>query len=107
VRRLDRLADNERRIREANEEAELVARDAAGRATQRESPEVEFYCACGREHCDDTILLTVAEYEAIHRLPHRFVVVPGHETEAVERVVERHPGYLVVEKRPRYQRDVE
>jgi hypothetical protein len=29
----------------------------------------------------------------------RFAVVPGHELPEIETVVERHPAYLVVEKR--------
>jgi hypothetical protein len=45
----------------------------------------------------------VEEYEAVHRRPHRFIVVPGHENETVERVVEMHPTYSVVEKRPEFQ----
>ena len=42
MRRFDRLADNERRIREVNEEAELIARDDHEREGHRRSQEVEF-----------------------------------------------------------------
>jgi hypothetical protein len=37
-------------------------------------------------------------YEQIRQHPARFAVRPGHELLEVERVVEEHDGYLVVEK---------
>lgn len=101
--RFQRLAENERLIREANEEAELLALDEAARLGHLEEMEVEFFCACGRAACEETILMTVAEYAAVHHAAHRFVVTPAHETLEVERVVERHETYLVVEKRPEFQ----
>ncbi len=100
--RLNRLAENERMIREVNAEAALVAQDEVA---DPDEAEVEFFCACGRADCDERILLSVAEYESAHRAPHRFIVVPGHETPAVEQVVERHPTHLVVEKRPDHRRE--
>ena len=105
MRRFDRLADNERKIRDANEEAELMARDEQEREGHRHRHEVEFHCACGRADCDETILMTVATYDEIHRLPHRFVIVPGHENPAIETIVSSYPTYSVVEKRPPFQAD--
>ena len=103
--RLERIAENERLLHEANDEVELLAlEDDRGKA-HRESTEVEFFCACGRPDCDETLLLTVAQYEAAHVEPHRFVVVPGHETPAIERVVERYETHNVVEKRPGFRAD--
>jgi hypothetical protein len=43
--------------------------------------------------------LTPRAYERIRSKPRRFVVVAGHEVEAVETVVETGDGYAVVEKR--------
>jgi hypothetical protein len=42
--------------------------------------------------------MTLVEYEALRAEPTRFAVVPGHEVPDVERVVDRRPKYLVVEK---------
>jgi hypothetical protein len=42
--------------------------------------------------------LTPADYERVRADPRRFVVVAGHEVPDAESVVERHPGYLLVEK---------
>ncbi len=60
--------------------------------------ETEFLCECGRQTCFETLLLTRAQYEAVRTGGKRFVVVPGHEDGSVERVVNRSPGFLVVEK---------
>ena len=99
--RWQRQADNERLLRESNWEIALMNASAMPPAADDE--ELLFNCACGRPECDERVCLTVAEYAAVHRKPHRFVVVPDHVTPHIERVVETHPGYAVVEKRPDYQ----
>jgi hypothetical protein len=104
--RNQRLADNERLIREANEELEQEATDwtSGAPASELVEYEVEFACACGRPDCDETVVLTIGEYERVHAQPHRFVVAPGHLNPELERIVERRDGYDVVEKLPQYQR---
>jgi hypothetical protein len=42
--------------------------------------------------------MSVGEYEALRKDGTRFAVVPGHEVPDIERVVERHQAYWVVEK---------
>jgi hypothetical protein len=96
--REQRIAENERLIRDANQD---VALETEGLGL--DDFEFEFQCACGRDDCDDTVLLTIREYERSHTKPHRFVISPGHAQPAVERVVERHPCFEVVEKLPEYQ----
>jgi hypothetical protein len=99
-RRFAALAENERRRREANREIEREAREAcAVGAVSAAEPELEFFCACGRADCDARLLLTLSEYEAVHAVPGRFIVAPGHESPAIESVVEARPTYLIVEKR--------
>jgi hypothetical protein len=105
--RFNRLAENERVIREINEEAELLARDQDESRDHLAATEVEFYCACGRADCTATIVMSVLEYETIHEKPHRFIVAHGHVTEPVERVVEHHETYDVVEKRQEFRSDEE
>jgi hypothetical protein len=58
-----------------------------------------FVCECGYLGCNTTVELSIAEYEAVRTGFDRFLVVPGHEIETVDRVVERHPDHLVVIKR--------
>jgi hypothetical protein len=96
--RWERQVENERLIREFNWEKDLV--EAAGGEPDEE---LLFHCACGREDCDRRLCLTIAQYRSAHRLPHRFIVAPGHSTPRLERVVEEYPTYLVVEKLPAYQ----
>jgi hypothetical protein len=57
-----------------------------------------FVCECGHLGCSSTVELEIAEYEAVRANFDRFLVIPGHEIEEVDRVVERHPEYLVVVK---------
>jgi hypothetical protein len=95
--REDRLAKNETLFREVNERVAEVASGFIETETQSEP--VEFACECGRADCTEPIAMTLVEYEAARAEPTRFVVVPGHEQPEIETVVERHPTYLVVEKR--------
>lgn len=58
-----------------------------------------FVCECGRLGCTETVEMPIAEYEAVRSGFERFLVIPGHELEEIEDVVERHGSYLVVAKR--------
>lgn len=58
-----------------------------------------FVCECGNLGCNSTVELTIAAYEGVRSGFERFLVVPGHELEDIEDVVERHADYLVVAKR--------
>ena len=91
--REERLGANEALFREVNERVAEVAEEfIAG-----EGP-VEFSCECGDGTCAEKITMTVDEYEAVRAKPTQFAVVPGHEVPDIERIVERHPNYLVIEK---------
>ncbi len=107
VPRSARVARNERWLREANERVERASADFVDRGFAREREEVEFFCECGRYECPATIRMTVAEYEEARSGPARYVTVPGHETPAIEHVVETHKRYQVVEKSPKAERIAE
>ena len=95
--REERLAQNEALFREVNERVVEVATHYIEVETKGEA--VTFTCECGRRDCTETMTMTVAEYQAIRAESTRFAVLPEHELPEVETVVERHPTYLVVEKR--------
>jgi hypothetical protein len=78
---------NGRRVNEAIERGTESARGAV------------FVCECGNLGCTATVELTIAAYELVRSSFDRFLVIPGHEIESVEDVVERHDKYLVVAKR--------
>ena len=58
-----------------------------------------FVCECGYVGCNTTVELSIADYEEVRTDFDRFLVVPGHEIDEVDRVVERHSEHLVVVKR--------
>jgi hypothetical protein len=88
----ERIAKNEVLFREVNERIE----EAAQRASF-EGPTV-FVCECGSEECAEPLELTLAEYEAVRSQPTQFAVLPGHEMDRIERVVERSNHFVLVEK---------
>jgi hypothetical protein len=67
---------------------------------------VDFTCECGRIDCSETMMMTIAEYEAIRAHSTHFGVVPQHEQPEIESVIERHPSYFVVEKREQDAQEV-
>jgi hypothetical protein len=96
-----RLAENEILFRRANDEA-------VRQATKDSLPiEIEVVCECADRDCRQTLSMPLAEYEWLRQNRRRFVVLPGHEAPAVETVVERYGGYVIVEKHPETHRQVE
>lgn len=93
--REERLGANEALFREVNERvAEVAEQFLAG-----ETPAtVNFSCECADGACVERIAMTLEEYEAVRAKATRFAVIPGHEMPDIERVVARHPNYLVIEK---------
>jgi hypothetical protein len=58
-----------------------------------------FLCECGHVGCSTTIRIPLAVYEETRTAFERFILAPGHEIAAVDEVLERSPGYLLVAKR--------
>lgn len=59
---------------------------------------LSFYCECSDEDCVVRVQLRPSVYQRIHQNRRKFVLVPGHETAKVDRVVARRREYWVVEK---------
>lgn len=78
---------NGRRVNEA------IERGAQGTGT------AVFVCECGNLGCSETVELTISRYETVRSGFERFLIVPGHQIEEIEDVVEQHDAYLVVAKR--------
>lgn len=92
MNREERLAENEILFRDVNE------RILELQSGSWESHEIDFMCECGDATCTAVLRLKPAEYEGLRSNPRQFGVLTGHQIEDVERVVETHPGYLVVKK---------
>ena len=60
--------------------------------------EGQFVCECSDPTCVDKLRLTQSEYADIRGHPTRFFLVPGHELDVVDRIVERQDGFTTVEK---------
>ena len=82
-------AHNEILFREVNERIEEIS---------EEGSMLIFLCECDQADCVAQIELTKDEYKTVRANPARFVTLPGHEDTRIERVVERHPGFVVAEK---------
>jgi hypothetical protein len=96
-----RLAQNEIRFRELNEqEAHLDPREPA-------PDRIDLVCECSDRECTRTFSMPFSEYEWLRQNPWRFAVLPGHEAPAVEDVVERNECYAIVEKHSETHHQVE
>jgi hypothetical protein len=89
-----RVARNETIFRDVNEAIQ------SGR-WPGDSDAAAFRCECGLFGCARLLELEIAEYERIRSHPRRFVVAVDHNLPEAETVVERHAGYLVIEKEGR------
>ena len=88
----ERLAKNEALFRALNENIRALASGLRGREP------FEFICECATSGCFERLSLTLEEYERIRQDGTRFLVAKGHEDIAIEQVVARRDGYVVVEK---------
>ena len=92
----ERVGKNEALFREVNERI----RDVSGEVVvfDGEAP-FQFVCECSDEGCNEAVVLTLTEYEAVRADATHFIVAPGHVWEPDdERVVNEAESYVVVEK---------
>jgi hypothetical protein len=87
-----RAARNEEIVRDVNRQIE------EGAHLHEVGSEMPFHCECGKALCLEKIELRARIYEPILAERYRFVVVPDHVVPEVERVVEEHGSFVVVEK---------
>jgi hypothetical protein len=57
-----------------------------------------FHCECSDASCVEKLSIARRDYERVVEQRFCFVIIPGHENDVVEKVVQRHPDYFVVEK---------
>jgi hypothetical protein len=87
-----RAARNEALFREVNENiARLDER-------HRSVTGPVFVCECADPECVEQLTITPDVYQRVREQPRWFLLIPGHEDPHLERIVERHPDFLVVEK---------
>lgn len=87
----ERLVRSQLLLREVNERIAEIASSSVG-----DLP--EFLCECSRNDCEETLALSLPEYEHVRSSSNLFVILPGHECPEVDRVVEARHGSHLVEK---------
>jgi hypothetical protein len=88
----EKIARTEALFREVNERI-------AETAERFEASETNFVCECADASCTHRVGTTLDEYEHVREEGSTFLLVPGHEDERVEAVVEVADDHAVVEKR--------
>jgi hypothetical protein len=59
---------------------------------------IDFFCECSDDKCQKQIRISPDTYNKIHEDKLQFIVLPDHQIERIEDIVERQPGYLVIRK---------
>ena len=104
--RFARQALNEGLMRTVNDR--IAAIDERAAAWTRPGHLFDFQCECGKiSGCDGRLSMTLAEYERVRLQRDRFAVLPGHERDEIEDVVERDDRFVIVDKRDPYEQFVE
>ena len=88
----DRAARNEEVFRSVNERIEK------GAELHGISSPIGFHCECASASCVETISIEPDAYLRVAEKRARFLVLHGHQQPEIERVVEEHELFLVVEK---------
>jgi hypothetical protein len=94
------MAENEALFRAANERVK-DSEEQRTRVVER------YFCECADPECRGMVPLSRADYERVRSDSRHFVVVPGHERPEVDKVLERHEGWAIVEKAPETAETVE
>ena len=89
ARRQVGAAKNQSLFREVNERIDEL---------RPEDTLIPFACECIDKDCTESLPLNHREYEGVRRFATHFMVMPGHELDEVERVVEQNERYTIVEK---------
>lgn len=88
-----RMVENEVIFRKVNQNVQQFLEDVnAGDKI------IKFFCECSDEDCKKRIEMTPKEYKALHSNRREFIVIDGHETPEVEKIVKEYGNFNVVEK---------
>ncbi|MDX6485134.1 MAG: hypothetical protein QOF43_287 [Gaiellaceae bacterium] len=67
-------------------------------AQRFEADSTQFVCECADANCTHRVDATLDEYEGVRADGATFMLVPGHEQDDIERVIEHRERFHVVEK---------
>lgn len=104
--RLERQARNEDMMRSVNDR--IAALDKSATDWAAPDQQFEFQCECGKtDGCDGRVLMTLGEYDRVRSQRDRFALVPGHEANEIESVVEQDERFVIVDKHDEVEHLVE
>ena len=87
-----RAARNEGLFREVN--ANIAGLEERFGATE----EPVYVCECANTGCAERLAVDLQTYRRVRRQARLFILRPDHEDPQLERLIERHRDYLIVEK---------
>lgn len=101
-----RMAENEVIFRQYNEKIQQGFDNLNELATQTgqtdhsyyEDDSLHFLCECSDENCRLRVQLRPSRYNEIHERRDHFVIVCGHETQSIEKVIGKETDFCIVEK---------
>jgi len=102
-----RQIENEVVFRESNERVQKELEDLKKIAeeehdefwAQDSDKYFDFFCECSDENCRQPISLKPSLYKEIHNNRNQFIIIPGHQAVAIEKIIfESTNDYTVVEK---------
>jgi hypothetical protein len=95
TRSAERVAFNDNIFRRANEAIEQSAASLGAEVDQ-----LPCICECAEESCTTVVLVPSDDYARIRSDSRLFLNAPGHEVagQGWGKVVERHDGYVIIEK---------
>ena len=88
-----RVGLNEAIFRQVNEQIRDVNRELG-----TDEGTLTVICECGHADCTERLELSVSTYERVRSDSRLYVIAPGHEIPAFERVVEQAGGFDIVRK---------
>ena len=88
-----RLGLNEAMFREVNERVEDM-----NKTFSSVTETFDIFCECGDTSCTERIPVPKGVYEETRADPTHFLLRVGHEDSTVEKVIENHDGFVIVEK---------
>ncbi len=59
---------------------------------------MKFFCECSLTTCNLRIELTPKAYKDFHQNQRRFIAIPGHEIQKIEKIISHEKGFNVIEK---------
>lgn len=88
-----RAARNEALFREVNQNIALLE-ERHGTA----SSQPVFLCECADAGCTEQLSVDAETFRRVRKQPRHFLLRAGHDDPQLERVVETHPDFVIVEK---------